>query len=96
MGTGTGKKWERITGYGPKLTENVIQAIARDLLAEAIARLDAHGYATVMHIHDEVVLEVTMDRKVEDACRIMAETPEWAPGLILNAAGFESAFYRKD
>lgn len=95
-GTGTGKKWERQTAYGPKLCENVIQAIARDLLAEAITRLDDVGLCTVMHIHDEVVLEVPKDRKMEDACRIMSQTPEWAPGLILNAAGFECEFYQKD
>jgi len=93
---GTGRKWERTNAYGPKLCENIIQAIARDLLAEAIIRLDNHGLATVMHVHDEVILETTSDVKVEDACRIMAETPSWAPGLLLDAAGFECKFYQKD
>ena len=95
-GSTTGKKWERISSYGPKFTENIIQAIARDLLAEAMLRLDKAGYTIVMHVHDEAVLEVGMSETVEAAGEIMKQTPEWAEGLILNAAGYECPFYQKD
>ena len=86
----------RIESYGPKITENLTQAFCRDLLAEAMERLSASGYQIVMHIHDEVVLEAPMDADLNDACRIMSETPVWAPGLKLNAAGYECMFYQKD
>jgi len=95
-GVGTGKRWERIESYGPKFVENVIQAIARDILAEAMNRLAEAGYQIVMHVHDEVVMEAPIDAQLEDGCRIMSETPDWASGLILNAAGYECEFYQKD
>ncbi len=96
MGLTTAKKFERIQSYGPRYVENIVQGIARDLLVDAMHRLLDMGYKIRMHVHDEVVLETSMDVKVDDICRIMAEVPNWAPGLILNAAGFESSFYRKD
>ena len=95
-GVGEQKHWMRIESYGPKITENLTQAFCRDLLAEAMERLTAAGYQIVMHIHDEVVLEAPMDADLNDACRIMSETPTWAPGLKLNAAGYECMFYQKD
>lgn len=95
-GVGEQKHWMRIESYGPKITENLTQAFCRDLLAEAMERLTAAGYQIVMHIHDEVVLEAPMDADLSDACRIMSETPTWAPGLKLNAAGYECMFYQKD
>ena len=95
-GVGEQKHWMRIESYGPKITENLTQAFCRDLLAEAMERLSASGYQIVMHIHDEVVLEAPMDADLNDACRIMSETPVWAPGLKLNAAGYECMFYQKD
>ena len=85
----------RIESYGPKITENLTQAFCRDLLAEAMERLTTAGYQIVMHIHDEVVIEAPMDARLDDACRIMSETPDWAPGLKLNAAGYECMFYQK-
>lgn len=94
-GVGEQKHWMRIESYGPKITENLTQAFCRDLLAEAMERLTAAGYQIVMHIHDEVVLEAPMDADLNDACRIMSETPTWAPGLKLNAAGYECMFYQK-
>ena len=94
-GVGEQKHWMRIESYGPKITENLTQAFCRDLLAEAMERLSAAGYQIVMHIHDEVVLEAPMDADLNDACRIMSETPDWAPGLKLNAAGYECMFYQK-
>lgn len=95
-GVGEQKHWMRIESYGPKITENLTQAFCRDLLAEAMERLTAAGSQIVMHIHDEVVLEAPMDADLSDACRIMSETPDWAPGLKLNAAGYECMFYQKD
>lgn len=95
-GVGEQKHWMRIESYGPKITENLTQAFCRDLLAEAMERLTAAGYHIVMHIHDEVVIEAPMDADLSDACRIMSETPDWAPGLKLNAVGYECMFYQKD
>ena len=96
-GIGTGKKWERIESYGPKLVENIVQAIARDILVESMQRLHKNGYKITMHIHDEVVLEVQDDvSTVEEVCRIMAITPEWAKDLPLNADGYECKFYKKE
>lgn len=95
-GVGNGKRWERIMSYGPKFTENLIQAISRDILAEAMARLEVNGYRIVMHVHDEAVIEAPIDADLSDACQIMGRAPSWAPGLILNAAGYACAFYQKD
>lgn len=96
-GVGGTKKWERIESYGPKFVENVVQAISRDILAEAMRRLATQGYEIVIHVHDEVVLEVPIGKSsVEEICRIMSETPAWAKGLILNADGYECEFYKKE
>ena len=96
-GVGESKKWMRIETYGAKLTENIVQATARDLLAQAMLRLRAAGYKIVMHVHDEAVCEVPEgESSVEEVCRIMSETPAWAAGLPLNADGYECAFYKKD
>lgn len=90
-------KWGRIETYGPKLVENIVQGTARDLLAEAMLRVKKCGFDIVMHIHDEVVLEVAEGvSSVEEVCAIMAEQPEWAKGLPLRADGYECAFYKKD
>lgn len=96
-GIGTGKKWERIESYGPKLVENIVQGIARDILAEAMMRLYKNGYKITMHIHDEVVLEVEENvSTVEEVCRIMKISPTWAKDLPLNADGYECKFYKKE
>lgn len=96
-GVGESKKWMRIETYGPKLVENIVQAIARDLLALAMLRLRDAGFEIVMHIHDEVVLEVPIGQSsVEEVCRIMAVAPDWAAGLPLRADGYECEFYKKD
>lgn len=96
-GIGTGKKWERIESYGPKLVENIVQGIARDILAEAMMRLYKNGYKITMHIHDEVVLEVEEKvSTVEEVCRIMKISPTWAKDLPLNADGYECKFYKKE
>lgn len=96
-GVGESKKWMRIETYGPKLVENIVQATARDLLAQAMLRLRNKGFEIVMHIHDEAVLEVPDGvSDVDEICRIMSEAPDWAAGLPLRADGYACAFYKKD
>lgn len=90
------KKWGPISTYGGKMTENIVQAIARDCLAETLKRVDAKGLQVVFHVHDEVVIDAPMDVTVEDICAMMAEPIPWAPGLILKGAGFEGSYYKKD
>lgn len=96
MGVDATKKWGKINSYGPKFVENIIQAMSRDILAEAMERLEAAGYDIVMHVHDEAVIEAPRDAVLEDACQIVSKAPDWTPGLILNAAGYECEFYQKD
>jgi DNA polymerase len=97
QGIGTTKKWERIETYGPKIVENIVQAASRDLLAEAMLRLDKAGFAIVAHVHDEVICEVPMgESSVEEVCSIMSESPKWSEGLPLDADGYECDFYQKD
>lgn len=96
-GIGTNRKWTRIESYGAKFCENIVQATARDVLAEAMLRLEKKGFDIVCHIHDEVVLEVPEGASsVEEVNEIMAVCPDWCEGLPLKAAGFESPFYKKD
>ena len=96
-GIGESKKWMRLETYGPKLVENIVQAASRDILAEAMLRLEKEGFDIVCHVHDEVVLEVPEGvSSVEEINQIMAVNPEWTDGLPLSAAGFESPFYKKD
>ena len=93
----TTKKWKRIETYGGKLVENVVQAIARDCLAEAIERLEGAGYTVVFHVHDEVVIECTPDRAdLGRVSGIMCQPLPWAPELPLGADGWIGEFYRKD
>ena len=96
MGLNAAKKWERVESYGPKFVENIVQGIARDLLAEAMLRLEKAGYRIVAHVHDEVIIEADPGDSVEDACRIMAECPDYAGGLVLRADGYECETYRKN
>lgn len=96
-GVGTNRKWTRIESYGAKFCENIVQATARDVLAEAMLHLEKKGFDIVCHIHDEVVLEVPEGTSsVEEVNEIMAVCPDWCKGLPLKAAGFESPFYKKD
>lgn len=96
-GMGESKKWLRIETYGPKLVENIVQATARDLLADALLRLRNSGFDIVMHVHDEAVLEVPDGvSSVDEICRIMSVSPTWADGLPLRTDGYECAFYKKD
>ena len=88
-------KWTRLATYGGKLVENLVQATARDLLCDAMLRMDALGYAIVLSVHDEIVWEDDQDRvkEVED---LMTVAPAWAAGCPLGAAGWRSKRYRKD
>ena len=96
-GIGTTKKWERIETYGPKIVENIVQAASRDILAEAMIRLDKAGFDIVAHVHDEVICEVPNgESSVEEICSIMSENPKWSDGLPLGADGYECDFYQKD
>lgn len=93
------KQWGWVESYGGKLTENVVQAIARDCLAIAMLRMDWGGFSIVMHVHDEVVCEeITVRAKeaLEMMLSIMAEPIEWAPGLPLKGDGFITNYYKKD
>ena len=90
------KKWERVRAYGAKFVENLVQAYARDLLVEAMQRLEARGLPIVMHIHDEVVIEAPAETDLAEICRVMAETPSWAEGLPLRADGYVCDFYKKE
>lgn len=91
------KKFSIQSTYGGKLTENIVQAVARDCLAETLKRLDDIGLKVVMHIHDEVVIDCPKWAvSQEKACEIMGQPISWAEGLPLKAAGFESQYYMKD
>ena len=94
MGVGVNKKWERIESYGPKFVENIVQAVARDLLMEGMLRMRKYGI--VAHVHDEVIIEADADDSVDKVCRLMSVVPVWADGLVLNADGYECSFYMKD
>ena len=92
------KKWERLETYGGKITENIVQAVARDVLASGLLRAEAAGYAVCLHVHDEIIAEVsdTDEYSAEGLSKIMATNPGWSLGLPLAAAGFETLRYRKD
>ena len=95
----TTKKWEKIPTYGGKLTENIVQAVARDCLAESLRNLTEAGYRVLFHIHDEIIAEVPKDDNrfsLENAINLMCKVPEWAEGLPLNADGFTSNYYKKE
>jgi len=93
-GVGTAKRWERIESYGPKFVENIVQAISRDILCYAMQTL--RHCSIVMHIHDELVIEADPRVSLETLCEQMGRTPPWAKGLILQAAGYVTGFYKKD
>lgn len=91
------KKWGRQETYGGKLTENMVQAIARDLLAHAMLNADREGYDIALHVHDEIATEMPLGcGSVESLNEIMGRLPDWADGLPLSAESFESYYYKKD
>lgn len=96
-GVGTNHKWSRQETYSGRLVENATQAIARDILAEAMDRISAHGLNIVAHVHDEVIIEAPKDQyTVEEICKLMSENPAWCKGLPLAAAGYKGNYYFKD
>lgn len=91
------KKWTQVETYGAKLTENCVQAIARDCLACAVERLEAAGYEIVMHCHDEVVIDCTEERAdLNVVSAIMSQPMTWAADLPLGADGWVNPYYKKD
>lgn len=95
----TTKKWEDVETYGGKIVENIVQAIARDCLAYAMARVASLGFKIVMHVHDEMIVDVLADN-AESALRLinqcMGMETDWAPGLPLKGDGYVCDYYRKD
>jgi DNA polymerase len=91
------KKWNLTSTYGGKLVENITQAVARDIMAEAMLALDDAGYEIVLTVHDEIISEVDTDgeRDVQAFTHIMEETPGWAKGLPVGVEAYESRRYRK-
>ncbi len=94
-------QWERLTTYGGSLTENIVQAVARDLLADAMLRVEDNGYEVVLTVHDEIVAEIQGDSvpggsgAFDDFLAIVQAPPAWAAGLPIAAEGWEGARYRK-
>lgn len=97
-GVGQNHKWSRQETYSGRLVENATQAIARDILAEAMARMEDYGLSIVGHVHDEVIIEAPIDKyKVDEVCKLMAIKPDWCEGLPLSAAGYLApSYYFKD
>ena len=94
MGLDLSKKWARIESYGPKLVENITQAISRDILCYAMQTL--RSMDIVAHVHDELIIECDERVSLVAVREQMARTPPWAKGLLLRADGFECSFYQKD
>jgi DNA polymerase len=91
------KKWREHVTYGGKLVENIVQAVARDILAEAIVRVDAAGYPVVLHVHDEIVAEILKSfGSLTEFENLVAVSPEWATGCPIDAKGWRGERYRKE
>ena len=90
------KKWERIRTYGGKLTENVVQAIARDILGHIILRAHDSGLNIVFHIHDEIVVEAEPGQTLQDVESIFSKPINWCRDLPLKGAGYTTPYYLKD
>ena len=93
-GVGSNKKWERLESYGPKFVENIVQAISRDLLMNAMETL-SHCFICG-HVHDELIIECREDVSLDELCKQMARVPDWMPGILLRADGYITPWYRKD
>lgn len=89
------KKWESVGTYGGRLVENIVQAVARDLLAEAMLRIEEHGYEIILTAHDEVVAEREKGGSMAEFNDLMREVPLWAKGCPIEAEGFIAKRYRK-
>lgn len=97
-GTTAARRWGQLETYGGKLVENIVQAIARDLLVTGMHAVAKAGHRIVMHVHDEIVIDEPLGSgfTVADACELMSTLPAWVEGLPLDADGYECAYYRKD
>jgi DNA polymerase bacteriophage-type len=93
---GNSSSWARVATYGGSLVENAVQAIARDLLAEAMLRIERAGFPIVLTVHDEVVSEAPVDRSLDEFKRLLIEVPDWARGLPISAKAWSGPRYRKD
>lgn len=93
MGNDASKKWSRIESYGPKIVENITQAVSRDVLAHAMKSLSQ--YAIVGHVHDELIIECPQDTSLDQVCETMGQAPSWLPGIDLRADGYQCPFYQK-
>lgn len=93
-GVGATKKWEHIESYGPKFVENIVQAISRDILCNAMKTL-RHCFI-VGHVHDELIIECAPGVDLKTICEQMGRSPEWMPDILLRADGYETQWYRKD
>lgn len=94
----TTKQWQTTDAYGGKLVENIIQAIARDCLAETLVRLEKNKFPVVFHVHDEAIIEMSKhdSRTLDEVCELMGQPIDWAPGLPLRADGYTTDYYKKD
>ncbi len=95
----TSRKWEIVPTFGGKLTENIVQAIARDCLAESLFAVDHYGYDIIFHVHDEIIVECKKEnarKALHDLGHVMQERVPWAKGLPLRAEGYITAYYKKD
>ena len=90
------KKWEKIRTYGGKLTENVVQSIARDILGIVILRAHREGLNIVFHIHDEIVVEAEAGQTLADVENLFSKPIEWCRDLPLKGAGYTTPYYLKD
>lgn len=93
-GIGSTKKWERIESYGPKFVENIVQAVSRDILCNAMKTL-RHCFI-VGHVHDELIIECSPEVDLNVICKQMGRSPDWMPDILLRADGYETQFYKKD
>lgn len=93
-GIGATKKWERLESYGPKFVENVVQAVSRDLLMNAMKNLP--GFLICGHVHDELIIECPESVSLDEVCAAMAHNPSWMPDILLRADGYITKFYMKD
>ena len=94
MGMDSTKHWSRIESFAGKWAENIVQAVARDVLCYAMKQFSA--YRIVAHVHDELIIEAREDVSLQSTCDQMGRTPPWIPGLLLRADGYETTFYKKD
>lgn len=93
-GIGSTKKWERIESYGPKFVENIVQAVSRDILCNAMKTL-RHCFI-VGHVHDELIIECSSGVDLNEICKQMGRSLDWMPGILLRADGYETNFYKKE